>query len=68
VNRFHVFIIRAFVGLAFAVVLTRFFYGHVNMFLVLALAIFLVGMAYVTEFMRRRRELKEQSVDTPKDP
>jgi hypothetical protein len=67
VTRFHIFFIRAIVGLGFAVVLTRFFYGRVNIFMVLALAIFMVGMSYVTAYMRKRREMKESTPDTPEN-
>jgi len=56
VNQFHIFIIRAVFGAVFAVVLTRMFYGKVETVYVIGLAVFLVGMAYVMEYFRKKRE------------
>jgi len=58
-NKFHIFIIRAVFGAVFAVFLTRFFYGEVNVIYVSGLGIFLVGMAYVMEYFRRRKKNTE---------
>lgn len=55
-NQFHIFIIRAVFGAVFAVVLTRMFYGKVETVYVIGLAVFLVGMAYVMEYFRKKRE------------
>ena len=54
-NKFHIFIIRAVFGAVFAVFLTRFFYSEVNVIYVAGLGIFLVGMAYVMEYFRKRK-------------
>ena len=54
-NKFHIFIIRAVFGAVFAVVLTRMFYGKVETVYVAGLGIFLVGMAYVLEYFRKRK-------------
>jgi len=35
--------------------MTRFFYGKVDIIYVAGLAIFLVGMAYVLEYFRKRK-------------
>jgi len=56
VNQFHIFIIRAVFGAVFAVVLTRMFYGKVETVYIAGLAVFLVGMAYVVEYFRKKRE------------
>jgi len=56
VNQFHIFIIRAVFGAVFAVVLTRMFYGKVETVYIAGLAVFLVGMAYVMEYFRKKRE------------
>jgi len=56
VNQYHIFIIRAVFGAVFAVVLTRMFYGKVETVYVIGLAVFLVGMAYVIEYFRKKRE------------
>ena len=55
-NKFHVFIIRAVFGAVFAVFLTRFFYSKVDIIYVAGLGIFLVGMAYVMEYFRKRKK------------
>ena len=49
---------RVILGVFFAVMLTRFFYGRVEPVWVAGLAIFLVGMSYVTEFFRNRKRDK----------
>ncbi|HSQ84404.1 MAG TPA: hypothetical protein VLM43_06720 [Desulfobacterales bacterium] len=56
VNQFNIFIIRAVFGAVFAVVLTRMFYGKVAIVYVVGLAVFLVGMAYVMEYFRKKRK------------
>jgi uncharacterized membrane protein HdeD (DUF308 family) len=58
VTQFSIFIIRAVFGAVFAVVLTRMFYGKVEIVYVAGLAVFLVGMAYVMEYFRKKREKK----------
>ena len=56
VTKFHIFVIRAVLGVVFAVLMTRFFYGkEVDIIYVVGLAIFLVGMAYVLEYFRNRK-------------
>ena len=57
-DRFHVFVIRAVFGGVFAVLLTRFFYGKVQIVYVAGLGIFLVAMAYVSEYFRKRKSDK----------
>ncbi len=54
-TKFHIFVFRAVLGAVFAVFLTRFFYSKVDINYVVGLAIFLVGMAYVLEYFRKRR-------------
>jgi hypothetical protein len=55
VTRFHIFVIRAILGGAFAVLLTRFFFGSVQPTYVAGLAIFMVGLAYVLEYWRLKK-------------
>ncbi|MFZ0482962.1 MAG: hypothetical protein WAL93_06190 [Desulfobacterales bacterium] len=55
-TQFQIFIIRAVIGAVVAVVLTRMFYGKVEIIYVAGLAVFLVGMAYVMEYYRKKRE------------
>ena len=54
-NRFYIFLIRAVLGAALAVILMRFFFPAANPVLGAGLGIFMVGMAYVTEHFRNRR-------------
>ncbi|MBW1726876.1 MAG: hypothetical protein JRI63_08070 [Deltaproteobacteria bacterium] len=55
-TQLNIFIIRAVFGAVFAVVLTRMFYGKVEIVYVAGLAVFLVGMAYVLEYFRKRKK------------
>jgi Flp pilus assembly protein TadB len=53
---FQIFIIRAIVGAGFAVLVVRMYYGNVQIVYVAGLAVFMVGMAYVLEYFRKKRE------------
>ena len=52
---FNIFIIRAILGVVFAVVLTRLFYPGTSIVYVIALAVFLMGMAYFFEYLRKNK-------------
>jgi purine-cytosine permease-like protein len=54
-TKFHIFVIRAILGAVFAVILTRMFYGRVEIFYITGLAIILVGLAYFAEYLRNRK-------------
>jgi hypothetical protein len=54
-TKFHIFVMRAILGAVFAVVLTRMFYGRVEIFYVAGLSIILVGLAYFAEYLRNRK-------------
>jgi len=54
----NIIIMRVILGVFFAVMLTRFFYGRVEPMWVVGLAIFLVGMSYITEYFRNRKRKK----------
>lgn len=49
---------RAVLSAFFAVVLTRLFYGRVELLYVVGLGIFLMGMSYVTEYYRSKKQKK----------
>ncbi|MBW1675845.1 MAG: hypothetical protein JRJ79_04415 [Deltaproteobacteria bacterium] len=51
-----IFVIRAILGVIFAVLLTRFFYPKATMLGTAGFAIGLVGLAYITERFRKRRK------------
>jgi len=55
VTRFYIFILRAILGAAFAVILTRMFYPRATMSYTVSLWGFLVGMAYVFEYFRIKK-------------
>jgi hypothetical protein len=57
-TRFYIFVIRGMLGLMFAVFLVRFFYGEVSPVYVGGLAIFLVGLAYILEYWKKKKELE----------
>ena len=57
-KNFNIIVMRVILGVFFAVMLTRFFYGRVEPVWVAGLAIFLVGMSYVTEYFRNRKRNK----------
>jgi hypothetical protein len=56
VTKLHMFMIRAILGLFFAVIITRFFYGKLEPLYIAGLAILMVGLAYFAEFLRHRKE------------
>lgn len=60
-TRYHIFVIRAILGLIFAVVLIRMFYGGTPVPAVIGLTVFLVGMSYVTEYFRQRKRMKKDA-------
>ena len=51
-----IFVIRAILGVLFAVLLARMFYPGANIIGVIGFAIGLVGLAYITEYFRKRRK------------
>ena len=55
-NQFYVFLIRAVLGVAFAVIITRMFRSDAGFQYVAGLAIILVGLAYFAEYLRNRRK------------
>ena len=54
-NSFVIFIIRAILGAFFAVLLSRFFYPGTNPVYVAGLGVFMVGMAYFFEYLRKNK-------------
>lgn len=55
-KRFYIFILRAILGAAFAVILTRMFYPQARIGYTAGLWGFLVGMAYVFEYFRAKKQ------------
>jgi len=55
VNRFQIFVIRAIIGGVFAVVLPRVFHPRTQLPYIIALGVFLVGMAYFFEYLRKNK-------------
>jgi hypothetical protein len=53
--RLHILVIRLVLGGVFAVVLSRFFYPDAQPVFVAALGMVLVGLAYLSEWLRQKR-------------
>jgi tryptophan-rich sensory protein len=51
-NKLVVFVIRLILGAIFAVILTRFFYPKAGIVFIVGAGIALVGLAYITEYVR----------------
>jgi uncharacterized membrane protein HdeD (DUF308 family) len=49
------FFIRAILGVVFAVIATRMWFGEVAIGYVLGLAVIMVGLAYFAEYLRHRK-------------
>lgn len=54
-NQLSIFIVRTVVGLAFAAIVTRIFFGKIDPVYVVGLASIMVGLAYLAEFLRKRK-------------
>lgn len=52
---FQMFFIRAILGVVFAVIATRMWFGEVAIGYVLGLAVIMVGLAYFAEYLRHRK-------------
>jgi hypothetical protein len=52
---FILFFIRAILGVAVAIVITRMFRGSASAVYVAGLAVILVGLAYFAEYLRKRK-------------
>ena len=63
-NRRNVFIIRAVLGVAFGILMSKFFYPQAPLLFIVGLCAALVVLAYVTEYLRQRN--KEKSMGDPK--
>ncbi|MFH0728673.1 MAG: hypothetical protein V2B19_20350 [Pseudomonadota bacterium] len=51
----QVFVLRAILGAAIAVVIARTFYPRTELVKVIGLGIIIVGLAYFAEYLRKRR-------------
>ncbi len=49
-------VIRAILGVVFGILLMRFFYPEAHPAVVALLCVILVGLSYVTEYLRRRKK------------
>lgn len=52
---YQIFIIRAILGVVFAVIIARTFYPQLEVIKVVGLGIILVGLAYFAEYLRTRK-------------
>jgi NhaP-type Na+/H+ or K+/H+ antiporter len=51
-----IFVIRAIMGIVFAILLTKFFYPNAPFLGTAGFAVGLVGLAYITEHFRKRKK------------
>jgi hypothetical protein len=58
--KFNIFVIRAILGVVFAVILMRVFHPEFHMVYVGGFAIVLVGLAYLLEYWRKRKAEKKK--------
>jgi protein-S-isoprenylcysteine O-methyltransferase Ste14 len=57
---FNIFVLRAILGVVFAVVLMRMFHPEFHIVYVAGFAIVLVALAYLLEYWRRRKMEKKK--------
>ncbi len=55
VTRVHILVLRAVLGIVFGVVLTRLFYPDASLIFMIGLCAVLVGLSYLTEYLRRKK-------------
>jgi uncharacterized membrane protein HdeD (DUF308 family) len=56
VTNWQIFIIRAIMGVVFGVILSRFFYPNAPLIFIILLCTILVGLAYLTQYLRQRKK------------
>jgi 4-hydroxybenzoate polyprenyltransferase len=54
-NTFVIFLLRLILASAFAVVLTRLFHPENGLFFIIGIAVFLLLLAYISEYFRDRK-------------
>lgn len=54
-NKINILAIRIVFGIVFAVILSRFFHPETNITYIIGLGVFLVGMAYVLDYLRSKK-------------
>jgi predicted Na+-dependent transporter len=62
-TRFYIFLIRVVMGALLAVLMGRFFFPRASIGWVIALAIFIVGLAYLSERFRKRNREPGEGAD-----
>lgn len=53
-NKILIFILRLILAMAFSVVLTRMFHPEKSIFFMVGIAMFLIGMAYILEYVKKK--------------
>lgn len=56
----YILVIRMILGVVFGVLLSRFFYPNASLVFIVGLVLVLVGLAYVTEYLRNRKKDSKQ--------
>ena len=55
-TNWQIFIIRAIMGAVFGVILSKFFYPNAPLVFIVLLCMILVGLAYLTQYLRQRKK------------
>ncbi len=55
-TNWQIFIIRAIMGAVFGVILSKFFYPNAPLLFIVLLCMILVGLAYLTQYLRQRKK------------
>lgn len=55
-THWQIFIIRAIMGAVFGVILSKFFYPNAPLIFIIILCMILVGLAYLTQYLRQRKK------------
>jgi uncharacterized membrane protein HdeD (DUF308 family) len=56
VTNWQIFIIRAIMGVVFGVILSKWFYPNAPLIFIILLCVILVGLAYLTQYLRQRKK------------
>ena len=64
-THWQIFVIRALLGIVFGVVLSRFFYPDAPLVFIIGLCAILVGLAYLSEYLRKRKKSRHHPGEPP---
>jgi F0F1-type ATP synthase assembly protein I len=56
VSQFNILVVRVILGVVFGIFLSRFFYPNAPLVFIIGLVLILVGLAYLSEYLRNRKK------------